>query len=199
MSSPSKYLDALIKEFSRLPGMGQKSASRAAFHILKISKDDARRFSEAIIALKDNIKTCSSCGGISDADTCDICRNERRDHSLVCVVENQKDVLTIEKTGAYGGVYFVLGGVISPLDGIGPDELNMKPLLEKCMSGFVRELIIAINPTIEGDATTLYISKILKGLTVKIMRIARGLPVGSDIEFADSATIARSLTERTEV
>ncbi len=199
MSSPSSYLDALIKEFSRLPGIGPKSASRLAFHILKLSMDEVERLSNAIQELKKNIGFCKICGGISDEDVCVICTDENRDKSLICIVEDAKDILTIEKTMEYRGQYHVLKGVISPLDGIGPDELNIKSFLERCKKGEIKEVIIATNPTIEGDATTLYLARELKPMGIRVMRIAHGLPVGSNLEFADSATIAKSLAGRIEV
>ncbi|MDY6934279.1 MAG: recombination mediator RecR [Spirochaetota bacterium] len=199
MKSPSKYLDELIKEFSRLPGIGPKSASRLAFHILKIPYDDAERISRAIVELKRNITSCKICSGISDGDVCSICSDASRDGDLICVVEEAKDILTIEKTMEYRGVYHVLRGVISPLNGIGPDELNIDSFLHRCKNGGVREVIIATNPTIEGDATSLYLSQVLKPIGVRVMRIAHGLPVGSELEYADSATIVKSLIGRVEI
>lgn len=199
MGSPSAYLDALIKEFSRLPGIGPKSAARLAFHILKQPLSEVERLSKSILALKENITFCKICGGISDAGICSICSDGNRDKSTVCVVEDARDILTIEKCGGYRGQYHVLKGVISPLDGIGPEELNISSFLSRCRDGQIREAIIAVNPTIEGDATTLYLAKELKPLGVRVMRIAHGLPVGSNIEFADAATIVKSLEGRVEI
>ncbi len=199
MSSPSAYLDALIKEFSRLPGIGPKSAGRLAFHILKQPMPEVERLSRAIIALKENITFCKVCGGISDGNVCSICSDENRDKSTVCVVEEARDVLTIEKSGGYHGVYHVLKGVISPLDGIGPEELNISSFIIRCREGVIKEAIIALNPTMEGDATALYLAKELRPVGVRIMRIAHGLPVGSNIEFADAATIIKSLEGRVEI
>jgi recombination protein RecR len=199
MAQFSQYLDALIRELGRLPGMGTKSASRVAFHLLTVDERDVRRLADALIALKEKIRTCQVCGGISDNDICSICDDPTRDKSVICVVEKQKDALTIEKTGAFKGRYHVLGGVISPLDGISPDDLNIKKLITRCTEDHVKELLVAVNPTIEGDATTLYLAKVVKPLHIKIMRIARGLPVGADIEYADSATIARSISDSVEV
>ncbi len=193
------YLEALIRELSRLPGIGPKSASRLAFHILKMNIDDVRRLSGAIIDTKTHVTTCPVCGGIAEGGNCAICVDAARERGVLCVVENAKDVLTIEKTGEYRGLYHVLTGVISPLDGIGPEDLNIKPLVQRCAGGAVKEIIIATNPTIEGDATGLYLAKLLKPLGVRVMRIAHGLPVGSDLEFADSVTIAKSITGRVEL
>lgn len=199
MKNPSKYLEMLIREFSRLPGIGPKSASRLAFHILKMPPEDVESLSRAIVVLKQNISTCTICGGISDGDICSICSDSERDRGLLCVVQEQRDVLSIEKSGEFTGLYHVLGGVISPLDGIGPEELNIKSLIERCRDGIVKEIIIATNPTVEGDATSLYLSRELKSLGVTVMRIAHGLPIGADIEFADSATIAQSLRDRIKI
>lgn len=195
----SVYLDTLVRELSRLPGIGQKSASRAAFHLLSADDADAQRLAKAILDIKLHIKTCRICGGISETDVCAICADERRDRSVLCVVEYKKDILTIEKTAAFKGLYHVLGGVISPLDGIGPEDLSMEALLRRCTEGGIREIIIATNPTIEGDATSLYILQMVKELSIRVMRLSRGLPVGGDIEYADIATITRSLSDRHEV
>jgi recombination protein RecR len=199
MKNPSKYLEMLTREFSRLPGIGPKSASRLAFHILKMPPEDVESLSRAILVLKKNISTCTICGGISDGDICSICSDSERDRNLLCVVEEQSDVLSIEKSGEFRGLYHVLGGVISPLDGIGPEELNIKSLIERAREGKVREVIIATNPTVEGDATSLYLSQELRPLGITVMRIAHGLPIGADIEFADSATIAQSLRDRIKI
>jgi recombination protein RecR len=200
MSGPSAYLDALIKEFSRLPGIGPKSAGRLAFHILKQPLSEVERLSKAILELKQNIAFCKICGGISDsAASCSICSDENRDRSIVCIVEEARDIITIEKSAGYRGLYHVLKGVISPLDGIGPEELNIESFISRCKEGRIREAIIAVNPTIEGDATTLYLAKELRPLGIKVMRIAHGLPVGSNIEFADAATIVKSLEGRVEI
>ena len=195
----SVYLDTLVRELTRLPGIGQKSASRAAFHLLSSDDADAQRLAKAILDVKKHIKTCTVCGGISEFEICPICSDDRRDHSVICIVEHKKDILTIEKTGAFKGLYHVLGGVISPLDGIGPEQLAMTSLFERCAQKNIREIIIATNPTIEGDATSLYISQMVKRYSIRVMRLSRGLPVGGDIEYADIATIARSLSDRHEV
>jgi len=199
MSKPSKYLEALIKEFSRLPGIGHKSASRLAFHILKASDAEVENLSKAILELKKNIKSCKICGGISEGDHCSICMDETRNIEIICVVEEAKDILTIEKTAEYNGLYHVLGGVLSPLNGVGPEDLNLKALMERNANNIVKEIILAMNPTIEGDATNLFLAKIIKPLGIRVMKIALGLPVGSNLEYADSATIASSLSGRVEI
>jgi recombination protein RecR len=199
MKNPSKYLDELIDELSGLPGIGRKSASRLAFHILNMEEENARRLVRSIIELKENIVTCGICGGISDSDTCSICIDDKRERETVCVVENARDVLTIESTGEYRGLYHVLGGILSPLDGIGPEDLNIRSLLERCSGDIIREVILALNPTVEGDATSLYISDILKSTGVLVTRIAHGLPVGADLEYTDSATIIKSINGRVKI
>ncbi len=195
----SSYLEALIKKFSKLPGIGPKSASRIAFHILGMHREDVEGLARAMIELKRNTFTCSMCGGISDGETCAICLDQGRDRGLLCVVEDAKDVLTIDGTGEYRGLYHVIHGLISPLDGVGPDELNIKPLVEKCRGGALREVILALNPSVEGDATSLYIARLINAFSVTVTRIAHGLPVGADIEFADNATIIKSLEGRVKI
>jgi len=195
----SAYLDALIRKFSKLPGIGPKSASRIAFHILSMPREDVEGFARAIVELKLNIFTCRLCGGIADGEVCSICSDPGRDHGLICAVEDAKDAITIEGTGEYRGLYHVTRGLISPLDGVGPDDLNIKPLLEKCRDGAVREVILALNPSVEGDATALYIARLLHPLGVTVTRIAHGLPVGADLEFADIATIVRSIEGRVKI
>ena len=196
MDNPSRYLDALVKEFTRLPGIGPKSASRLAFHVLKMRSEDVKSLAGALLDLKENIVRCSVCGGISDSGTCSICEDRNRDVSLLCVVENARDVITIESAGGFGGYYHVLGGLISPLDGIGPDELNIRELVKRCADDAPVEIILALNPTIEGDATALYLAGIIAPMNITVSRIARGLPVGADLEYADSATIVKSIEGR---
>jgi len=197
VDNPSRYLDALVKEFTRLPGIGPKSASRLAFHILKMRSEDVKLLARAMLDLKENIVRCSVCGGISDSGICSICDDKDRDASLLCVVENARDVITVESAGGYGGYYHVLSGLISPLDGVGPDELNIRELLKRCADGGrPAELILALNPTIEGDATALYLAGIIAPMNITVSRIARGLPVGADLEYADSATIVKSFEGR---
>jgi recombination protein RecR len=198
MNLPSKYLEQCIHELSKLPGIGVKSASRIAFYLLKVPKPNVDTLLTTIAQLKNNMQYCKQCGGISDTDICTICSDNERDRTLLCVVEEPEDMLSIEKSGAFNGVYHVLGGVISPLDGVGPEELSINKLVERCKQG-VNEVIIATNPTIEGDATALYIASLLKPLNIKVMRIAHGLPVGSDLEFVDAPTLAKSITGRREM
>lgn len=195
----STYLEILIKKFSKLPGIGPKSASRIAFHILGMHHEDVESLARAMVELKRNTFTCSLCGGISDGEICTICQDPARDRGLLCVVEDAKDVLTIDGTGEYRGLFHVIHGLISPLDGMGPDELNIRPLVEKCRNGAVREVILALNPSVEGDATSLYIARLINPFNVMVTRIAHGLPVGADIEFADTATIIKSLEGRVKI
>ncbi|MCP4132555.1 MAG: recombination protein RecR [bacterium] len=199
MNRPSSYLDALVREFSRLPGIGSKSASRLAFHILKMPLVEVESLAAAIVELKQNISVCRLCGGISDGELCSICGDETRDRETICIIEEAKDVFTIDATGEYTGLFHVLMGVISPLDGIGPEELNIASLIHRCEKETIRELIIALNPTIEGDATSLYLARQLQPLGIKVTRIAHGLPVGSDLEFVDTATIVKSIEGRSEI
>ncbi|MGQ9843340.1 MAG: recombination mediator RecR [Spirochaetota bacterium] len=198
MNLPSKYLENCIHELSKLPGIGSKSASRIAFFLLKTPKANVDALIGAIDQLKNNIRYCEECGGISDEAVCSVCSDYERDRSILCVVEEPEDMLSIEKSGAFNGLYHVLGGVISPLDGVGPEELLINKLVERSKSG-IKEVIIATNPTIEGDATALYIASLLKPLHIKVMRIAHGLPVGSDLEFVDAPTLAKSITGRREM
>lgn len=195
----SAYLDGLIKKFSKLPGIGPKSASRLAFHLLGMSRQDVEGLARSMIELKEHIVTCSLCGGISDSEVCSICEDPSRDRSVLCVVEDAKDVLTIEGSGEFGGLYHVINGLISPLDGVGPEELNLGTLVEKCGSGSVMEVILALNPSVEGDATSLYVARLLNPLGIRVTRIAHGLPVGADIEYADNATIAKSIAGRVKI
>lgn len=199
MAKPSVYIEKVTRELSRLPGIGGKSASRIAFHMLAMDRSSVERLVSSIIELKDNITTCSVCGGISDGETCSICSDTGREKGILCVVEGARDIFTIEASGGFRGLYHVLGGLISPLDGIGPDDLNMASLVKRCGSDRPDEVILALNPTIEGDATTLYIAGLLVPLGLKVTRIAHGLPVGSDLEFADSATVAKSIEGRVRI
>jgi recombination protein RecR len=199
MESSSRYLDSLIREFSRLPGIGSKSATRLAFHILKMPAAQVEQLAGAIVELKQNIRWCSMCGGISDAELCRVCDSPERDREILCVVEEPEDMISIERTGAFRGLYHVLGGVIAPLDGIGPEDLRINELVKRCGDQPVKEVILATNPTVEGDATSLYVARLLKPINIRVMRIAHGLPVGSDLEFADGPTLAKSLSGRVEM
>jgi recombination protein RecR len=198
MTKSSPSTDRLIDELRKLPGVGRKTAQRLAFHILKLPKEEAFNLSHAIEEAKERVRFCSVCFGITEKDPCEICRDKTRDARTLCVVEEATDVLAFERTADYKGRYHVLGGSLSPLDGIGPDDLKLKELFERVAKEDVNEIIIATNPNAEGEATALYIAKSLKPTKVKITRIARGLPVGSDIDLADEVTLSRSLHGRTE-
>lgn len=192
-------LARLIQEVRRLPGVGQKSAQRIAFHLLRASREDAERLANAIVDVKSKLTLCSVCNNISDSEQCLYCRDESRDHSVICVIEEPPNVLPIEVTRQFNGVYHVLHGAISPLRGIGPEQLRIKSLLVRLQTGEVSEVILATNPTVEGEATAVYLSRLLKPLGVKTTRIAMGLPVGSDLEFADEVTMTKSLENRREM
>ena len=189
----------LIDELKKLPGIGQKTAERLSFFLMRNKADQANKLANAIKNIKDKIILCSVCYGITEADPCGICSDASRDQKQICVVEEPHDVYVMENMGYFKGVYHVLMGVISPLDGIGPDDLNIEPLKNKVAGEDIREVILATNPDMEGESTAVYISKVLKPLHVKVTRIARGLPVGSDIEYADSVTLLKSLEGRMEI
>ena len=189
----------LIEEFAKLPGIGKRSAERLAFHILKQPKKNVESFSKALLDAKEQIIFCSECQSLTDKTPCDICSDAKRDHGVICVVENPKDIHAMEKTKEFSGVYHVLHGVISPIDGIGPNDIKVKELLERVGKGAVREIIMATNPTIEGEATAMYIAKLFKPLEIKVTRIAHGLPVGGELEYADEITITRALEGRHEI
>ena len=194
----SDSLERLIEEFSQLPGIGRKSAHRLAMYILKLPKEEVHDIATALVEVKEKITYCSTCWNFTEKDPCRICASPKRDRSIICVVEDPNDVIAIEKTNEYRGLYHVLGGSLSPLDGIGPEEIKAKELLNR-VNETVAEIILALNPNIEGEATTLYLTKLLRPLGVKVTRLARGLPVGSNLEFTDEATLARALEGRVEV
>ena len=189
-------IDELTGTFSRLPGIGKKSASRIVNHLLKADSLYIQNFSKQIVELQQKIKPCSICGSWTEGDVCPICSSPLRDKSVICVVEQPQDVQTIESAGSFTGVYHVLGGVIAPLEGIGPDQLNLASLVNRASSPDVKEIIIATNPTFEGDSTALYIQKALVDSDVKVTRLATGIPVGGDLEYADKLTLARSFRGR---
>lgn len=191
-------LDRLIKYLSRLPGIGRKSASRIAYFLLKQDKPFLLGLGTAVSTLKDVIIRCSVCGYFTEADPCPICSDPSRDRSVICVVEESQDVYTIESTHEYNGMYHVLGGVISPIEGIGPKELNFDKLIRRVREGTVNEVILALNPTVEGDTTALYIVKALRDYGARVTKLASGLPVGGDLEYAGALTLSRSLKGRTE-
>ena len=185
----------LIEELSRLPGIGKKTAQRLAFHILKVDTSIVYRLSDSLKDVKNKVRSCSSCGGITEDETCVICNDPRRDNNQLCIVEDAPDIYVFERTNIFKGTYHVLGGALSPLDGIGPDELNMGRLMDRIEPGM--EIIIATNPTVEGETTALYISKKLSDSDVKVTRLARGIPVGGDLEYTDEATLIRAMEGRT--
>jgi recombination protein RecR len=192
-------LQRLIDEFKRLPGIGQKSAQRLAFHVLRSPRENAARLAAALTDVKDNLGICAECNNISDAELCPYCRDPHRDRSSICVLEEPHNILPIETTRTYAGLYHVLNGAISPLRGIGPEQLKIKGLLDRISQGEVQEIILATNPTVEGEATAVYLSRLLKPLGLKVTRIAMGIPVGSDLEFSDEVTISKSLENRREM
>ena len=189
-------LQKAIDELSKLPSIGRKTAQRLAVHLLKSEKNNVDALINSLIDLKDKIRFCSECFNISTEELCDVCKSAKRDHSVICVVEDASDVIAIEKTNEYNGLYHVLGGVLNPLAGTGVESLKIKELLLRMHKMEVKEIILALNPNAEGDATSLYLIKVLKELPIKVSRIARGLPIGGDLEFADSATIGRAFLGR---
>ena len=196
MNFPSKLIEQAVAEFERLPGIGKKTALRLVLYLMKQDVATVEQFTKAIEKMRREIRFCKICHNISDQEICSICSNSKRDGSLVCVVETMRDVIAIESTNQYFGVYHVLGGVISPMEGIGPDELKIESLVERCEKGIVKEVIMALNPTIEGDTTIFYISKKLHHLPVKITSIARGVSFGGELEYVDDITLARSIVTR---
>ena len=199
MENYSEPIDRLINEFSKLPGIGRKTAQRLAFHVINMDIKDVTGLSKALVDVKNEIKYCSVCCNISDSEVCPICANSHRDPSTICVVEDPRDVAAMERTKDYSGRYHVLNGVISPMDGIGPDMLNIKELISRLGDGSVKEIIMATNPTIEGEATAMYISRLVKPMGIKVTRIAHGLPVGGDLEYADDVTISKAIEGRREI
>jgi len=195
-SSPS--IERLIEEFQKFPGVGRKTAQRLVFYLLRSPKEEIAGLAEAMKAVKEKVGFCSVCFNISEKDPCDICTDLNRDRSLICVVEEASDLWALERTGEYKGLFHILGGVLSPLDGIGPDDLRIKELLSRLKEG-VKEIILATNPNTEGEATAVYLSNLIKPLKVKVTRIARGLPMGGDLEYADQVTLAKAMEGRTEI
>jgi recombination protein RecR len=189
----------LIDELGRLPGVGPKSAQRIAFHLLQADPVDVRRLAQVLIEVKERVKFCSVCGNVAEEDTCRICRDHRRDPSVLCVVEESKDVVAIERTREYRGRYHVLGGAISPIDGIGPDDLRVRELMPRLADGTVTEVILATDPNLEGEATATYLTRLLKPMGLRVTRLASGLPVGGDLEYADEVTLGRAFEGRRSV
>lgn len=195
MVSGADSVERLISEFSKLPGIGRKTAQRLTFYLMKVDRSYADALASAIVGLKDHVRYCSICFNVTEQDPCRICADSRRERHLICVVEEPSDVLALEKANVYRGLYHVLGGAISPLDGIGPDDLHIKELLAR-LTDEVKEVILATNPSVEGEATSLYLSKLIRSLDLRISQIARGLPMGGDLEFADAITLARAIEGR---
>lgn len=192
-------LNELIESFKKLPSIGEKSAERLAFAVMNLSDEDVNMFSDAIKNVKIKIKKCSVCGNITENDKCDICQDENRDNSIICVVEDSKNIISLEKMGSYNGKYHVLNGLISPMDGTGPDEISIKPLIQKVKKGIIKEVIIAISPTLEGETTALYISKLLEESNVLVSKIAHGIPMGADMEYLDPMTLSMALLNRNKI
>jgi len=191
-------VERLIEEFSKLPGIGHKTAQRLTMHVLNLPQEEVRQFAEALVRARGTIRYCSICGNFTDKDPCNICGNPNREKSTICVVEEPKDIMSMEKVREYNGVYHVLHGTISPMAGRGPEDIKLRELITR-MNGEVEEVIVATNPNIEGEATAMYISKILKPLGVKVTRIAHGIPVGGDLEYADEVTLSKALEGRREL
>ena len=196
MDSTAAPLQKLIEQFARLPGVGRKMAQRFAFYVLDLPEDKAKEFSTAILEAKSKIKKCSVCGNFTEGELCPICSAKGRDASLICVVEDPRDVIAIERTKEYHGLYHVLGGLISPMDGVGPENLFIKELLARMTDGSVKEVIMATNPTVEGEATAMYLSRLLKPMGVRVSRLAYGIPVGGNLEYADEVTLYRAIEGR---
>jgi len=209
MSFTSPSVEALVEQLMRLPTVGRKTAQRLAAYILKMPREEVEALAQALLAVKERVRQCAICFNVTDEEVCAICRSPRRDHATICVVEEPSDVLALERTGEYRGVYHVLGGVISPLDGIGPDDLRIRELVARVAptngdperaalypEGRIPEVILALNPNVEGDTTAYYLAQLLKPLGVRVTRIARGLPIGGDLEYADEATLSRALEGR---
>lgn len=191
-------IEKLIEEFAKLPGIGHKTAQRLTLHVLNLPKDEVDEFARALVRARGTIKYCSVCGNFTDSDPCSICSNPSRDKSTICVVEQPKDIMTMEKVKEYNGIYHVLHGTISPMAGRGPDDIKLRELIRR-INGEIKEVIVATNPNVEGEATAMYISKILKPLDTKVTRIAHGVPVGGDLEYADEVTLSKALEGRKEI
>ena len=199
MSYYSPSIEKLIESFEKLPSIGHKTAQRLAFYMLDLSNEEAEEFTNSILNAKKNLHFCSKCFNISDTDPCNICSNPKRDSSVICVVEDVRDVIAMERTHEFNGVYHVLHGSISPMNGIGPDDIKIKELLSRLMDGQVKEVILATNPRVEGEATAMYLSKLIKPLGIKATRIAHGIPVGGDLEYTDEITLTKALEGRREI
>ncbi|MGN0070111.1 MAG: recombination mediator RecR [Prevotella sp.] len=196
---PSQLLDKAVNELSRLPGVGRKTALRLALHLLKQPEEDVERFTNSIATLRHDVRYCKVCHNISDTDICPICSDRRRDSSIICVVENIRDVMAVEATQQYEGLYHVLGGIISPMDGIGPGDLEIESLVNRVEKGQISEVILALSSTMEGDTTNFYISRKLSAFTIKLSVIARGISVGDELEYTDEVTLGRAILNRTQL
>ena len=199
MSAYSPSIEKLIESFEKLPSIGHKTAIRLAYHMLDMSDDEIKEFTSSITDAKQKLKYCSICFNISDTDPCPICSDTKRDQSTICVVEDVRDIMAMERTNEYKGVYHVLHGTISPLNGIGPDEIKIKELLNRLRDNEIKEVIIATNPRVEGEATSIYLSKLLKAFNIKVTRIAHGIPVGGDLEYTDEITLMKAMEGRREI
>ena len=199
MSVYTPAVQLLIDELGKLPGGGPKSAQRVAFHLVKLPEQDALRLASAITEAKEKVRSCSSCFNMADDQLCEICNDHRRDASLICVVEEPRDIVAVEKTHEFKGYYHVLQGAINPIDGIGPDELRIRELLKRLQEGSIEEVILCTNPNIEGEATAMYLAKLIEPLGVSVSRIASGLPVGGDLEYADELTLGRAIEGRRDI
>jgi recombination protein RecR len=199
MALYAKPIDYLIEALTKLPGVGKKTASRLAFHILRSSLSDAQELARAILNVKEKIRLCSTCFNLTDENPCRICQDEHRTREILCVVEGPNDLIAIENTGVFNGRYHVLHGTISPLEGIGPDDIKIKELVERFQNGGISEVILATNPTVEGGTTALYLTDLIKPLGIKVTRIAYGIPMGSEIEYSDSMTLSKALEGRREI
>jgi recombination protein RecR len=193
---PSKHIEEAVEQMASLPGIGKRTALRLVLHLLKRDTDEIARFSKAFTQMKEEVKQCVSCGNIADREICTICANPGRDHGTICVVEDIRDIMAIEATSSYKGIYHVLGGIISPMEGIGPSDLNIQTLVDKASSGSVNEIILALSATMEGDTTNFYLFKKLKNFEVLISTLSRGVAVGSELHYADELTLSRSITNR---
>jgi len=193
---PSKYLENAVEELAKLPGIGKKTALRLALHLLKQPEENVTLFGTAIVEMRSKTRYCQSCHNISDSETCDICASSRRDHSIVCVVESVRDVMSVENTGIFNGIYHVLGGIISPMDGIGPSDLNIESLINKIAEGHVKEVILALSTTMEGETTNFYIFRKIRNYPVSVTTIARGVGFGDELEYTDEVTLSRSIKNR---
>ena len=199
MSYYSPSIEKLIQSFEKLPSIGHKTAQRLAFYMLDLSDEEIKEFTDSIINAKKNLKYCTKCYNLSDTDPCSICGNAKRDQSQICVVEDVRDIIAMERTHEFKGVYHVLHGSISPMNGIGPEDIKIKELLARLMDGQVKEVILATNPRVEGEATAMYISKLVKPFGIKTTRIARGIPIGGDLEYTDEITLTKALEGRNEI